>query len=100
MISENIKIQKKQTEDWYADETSLAVPENISEKSLIEMPNIPANNIESNSSNKGRDNLRNNNKAILNDQALNSEERGEITEKKEQGCFTGEFQLLLFKSDC
>ena len=84
LIRQNQQVQKKQSEDWYADENSLAVPEKTGERSQIELPNIPANNVISNSLNNNRQN-QNNVTTSLDEQALNSEEKEEIVEKKEQG---------------
>jgi hypothetical protein len=83
LIKQNQLVQKKQSEDWYADENSLDVPEKAGEKSQIELPNIPANNLNNEGSNNNRQN-QNNVTASLNEQALNSEEKEEIVEKKEQ----------------
>ena len=44
-IQKSIDTQMKQTEDWYADETSVIIPNNSDKGRVIEMPNIPVDGL-------------------------------------------------------
>jgi hypothetical protein len=80
-IKTSIDIQKKQTEDWYADENSVIVPGN---GESIEIPNIPANSVNSSFNSNGQ-NFAGKYNPNMNTHSLNAEEKTEIVENKKQG---------------